>query len=304
MSELSLTTNETKMLYACIRQGFSILLKIQDYRQFSLGELFPGFVTQWDDIKAILELGISKKIAWTGMSMTKSDNVPDDTRIPPNAEINSNTIRLMHAKAEALGVSLSPNYTFFDEDENFVEGAATWLQAVNAYLEIINLSQEAGLFKMTAADFEGSSASMTRSGAQLLIFDKAEVPLTNGGRWCEEFNALGIQDGSGSFYDDFFFKTVNELIEQTLPTLEVFQTEQTATKQADPDYPSTHTRYSFWLSGYSLIGMLRVKTTDDEYLTTPVFDTPNNGHCIIDTAFDDAANQATAKLFGIRMVEV
>ena len=295
MAEFATVSNESKMLYACIKQGVAILEKISVFRTVAIAELFPAQSTQWDKIKKVLALGVSNKIAWTGMSMTKSDNVPDETRVPPQVEVNTNTIRMMHAVAQAEGVTYSSNYVFFDPENNFVDSAATWTQAINAYLEIVNLGNELGLFKIAGAEMEGGTADINRSPAQLLIFNAVEIPLANGNRNVPLFNGKGIEAGFGSFYEDFFLKSINQLIDMAVPELDAQIVETTAAKSTSITN-ANWTMYEYTApAGYGLVGILRGEDSDGGYLTSAVYDNASHGWLNKSTLPADAPATAAIK---------
>lgn len=300
MAEFATVSNESKLTYACIKQGVAVLEKIDMFRTVAIAELFPDQATQWDKIKKVLDLGISKKIAWTGMSMTKSDSTPDETRVPPQTEINTNTIRMMYAVATAESVTMNTtDYEFFDPDDNFKESAATWTQAVNAYLEILNLGTELGLYKIAGAEMEGGDAQVNRSPAQLLIFDAVEVPLVLG-RNTEEWNPDGIEAGFGTFYEDFFLKSINQLIAGTIPTLDVLVDSDTAGKAEHPTNPGW-TQYAFTApAGYSMVGILQGKDSDGNYRPTAKYTSATEGYIEVQTLLENAPATLTAKLIFLK----
>lgn len=249
--------HETKFLYALIRQGHEAVRRAVDIRDTVLASLFPDVAAQWSDVCRVLRLGISSPVALTGMSMTKADTVPDDTRVPPSVEINAATVRIMYRLAGSLGVTLSAEYEFFDEERNFAQAAATWSAGCRTLLQVEALLREALLYSMAAADVDGGVELVERSPAQMAMFPDCEAPLADGSRWVEAWSPVGIRSAFGPFYDAFMYGPLETMMTTPLPVLLVSRVSVSAeAEDGDPEHPNTITAYPFSVPSGAVIGAI------------------------------------------------
>lgn len=303
MGEFNFTVHDSKLFYAMVCQAAAVGLKIQDYKTNILGAYFPAISTEWGQIKKILQCGIQSKIAWSGMSMTKSDTVPDETRAPPEIAINENIIRLMKKKATDLSVTLSSDFEFFDESAQFAQAHATWSAACKAYLDIIGWSQEMALYKNSMGELESGNATVTRSGAQLMMFDQCDVPIADGSKWYSAYNWEGLEAGFGStFYANLLLETVDVILDGTIPDPDRAKQEVVADKLDDPDNPGVKTIYNFAaMGGYALAGVIYALDSDGDYHTTGVtYLSGTSGKLTINTPVGSAPATTTFKLLGLK----
>ena len=107
MAVFTINVHDSKLAYATLLKCVDLHRAAHSLKTIGLAQFFPDVADQWDDICRVLKFAVSSQIAWTGMSMTKSDSVPDDTRIPPAVEINAAIIRIMKQKAGDLEISVT-----------------------------------------------------------------------------------------------------------------------------------------------------------------------------------------------------
>lgn len=302
MSIYTVSIGETKFFYALLRQGYEVLRRAMAVRDQALAFWFPNVAEEWGAVKRILSLGIASPIAWTGMSMTKSDTVPDDTRVPPAVEINGGTVRAMYALASAEGVTLAGDQEFYDEANMFAEAFVSWSSACRALMKIEDLLREATLYAMAAAQVEGAEGTLERSPAQIVMFDAAEVPLGDGGRWSEQWSVAGIEAGFGSFYQDFLLQPTEETFIGGLPDLSVERQEVVVAGIDDPDNPGVKTVYEFFAqNGFALAGMIMAKG-GDSYYRTPEYLTASSGVVRVNLPVAEAPAELTVLMLGVKTV--
>jgi len=291
------------MAYATMLKCVDLHREADNLKAIGLAQYFPDISTQWDDISKVLKLAISSKIAWTGQSMTKSDNVPDDTRIPPNVEINQATIRIMKQKADDLSITLSSSHEFFDEDDGFIKAAETWAGAGKLFLDIISLAQELTMFKYMLAEFHNSNVSTERSPGQLIPFMNCDVPLAQGLIWAEKLNWEGIEAAFGDFYWDVMSQIAMETLSMTPIELEAQRFEQNVDKEDDPDNPGVKTIYPFSITGYSLIGVVKALDSGGAYHQSGITYTSSTaGKLTLNMPVGDAPDTFDFELHGLKVV--
>lgn len=126
--------------------------------------------------------------------MTKSDNVPDDTHIPPQVEVNKAYVRIALGLVNTLGVTLSEDHVF-DDSPDFEEAQETWYAIARIYSEIDSLCEQMDMYRMVINEFDGGTATIGRSAAQLLPYRDCPIPLVD---------VAGVNDinlsGIGSFF--------------------------------------------------------------------------------------------------------
>ena len=304
MATFSFLVHESKLGYAIIKKCNDLHTKAYDIKTVGLAQYFSDISSQWDDVAKILGMGVSSKIAWTGTSMTKADTVPDDTRIPPNVEINTSTIRIMKQKADDLGVTLSSSYDFFDEANGFVEAMETWQAAAKLFLDIVSLAQELTMYKYVLAELHGGIEKLERSPGQLIPYMNCDVPLAEGATFVENLNWDGIEAAFGDFYQDVMNDPVMETLKTTPLDLESQRSQVQASKLDDPDNPGVKTIYTFSVSGgYSLIGAVTAKDSDGVYWQTGITYTSSTaGKLTLDMAVGSAPATVDFDLHGLMAV--
>ncbi|MBI9092723.1 MAG: hypothetical protein JEZ12_26200 [Desulfobacterium sp.] len=272
MSTLIMQVHESKLAYALINKCLDLHREVDALKVYGLGNFFPNIGSQWNQVLDLLRLGVSSKIAWTGQSMTKGDTVPDDTRIPPNVEINEGMIRVLHAMAKSNGITLAEEHLFFDESDGFVQAMGTWTAAAKLYLDILVIAQEFTMYRYMLSEYYLSSESLARSPGQLVPFMGCAIPLASGDKFPPALNWDGIVAACGDYY-----KTI-----MVTPALEVFATppggRNTETLKvdvmamADPDSLETRTVYPY-TSSKPIIGVVTAVDTDGTYhVANIVFD--------------------------------
>jgi hypothetical protein len=307
MATFSFKLDRSKVVYAYLRQSYAVVEKIQTWKTEVIGEYFPNVATQWENIRKILDIGISKKIAVTGTSITKSDDTPDETRIPPTVEINSNIIRVMKNRATDLSVTLSGDYEFFDDTNNFQEAFATWSGACNAYLTILNMEIEISIYKYAINGMYRVGGEMDRGVGQMSVFDKCDVPLGDDANaiFVSVFNWDGIEEAFDEFYDDMYLEPAYEISSGTIQTYNIQHSSPTANKADDPDNPGTKTIYEFDASsGFNIIGLITAKDSDGDYHynTTEVYYTSATKAVVrLSVAVGSAPASVTALMYEAKM---
>lgn len=190
MSEYNVVVYEQKLAFACFMASASLKAKAHGLIRYGLGAFFPDVLTEWGAACEVLGYGISSKIAWTGKSMTKSDTVPDDTRVPPQVDVNPAVLHLMHDRAQTLGLTLAGGRVFADPETGWRDAAQTWAGACKLYLDILDIVDEMEMYRIMVNDLDGT-AGMSRSPAQVLPFQRCPLPLT-GAKWVRNGNIDGL----------------------------------------------------------------------------------------------------------------
>ncbi len=305
MATFGFYVNDSKLAYAVIRKCIDLHRKAHAVKINGLAQFFPDVEAQWDDIITVLQFAISSKIAWTGQSMTKADTVPDDTRIPPNVEINSATIRIMKQKADDLGITLSSSHEFYDENDYFQKAMETWSAAAKMYMDILSLAEELTMYRYILSELHRSQNTTQRSPGQLIPFMDCDIPLADGSIWVENLNWEGIENGFGDTYWDIISEPAMETLKGTPISLDSQRETQNVAKQDDPDNPGTKTIYPFSISsaGYSLIGALKAVDSNGTYHQTGItYSSVTEGKLTLDIAVGDAPDTVTFELLGLKKV--
>lgn len=305
MGVFSFTVHDTKFMYALLKQSYFLVKKIRDYKTAVLGEYFPQIDTRWADIKSILQCGVSSRIIWTGMSMTKSDTVPDDTRTAPAQDINANTVRLMYAKAQSLGLTLSSQFEFYDEQNRFHEALQTWDAACKTLIDIQGWLQELCLYQVMAAEVEGGISALERSPAQMIMFDQADIPLADGGKWYGQFYWQGLRAGFGAFYWNLIYLTPEALTAISPPEIDTRTFVVTVAGVDDPENPGVKTIYTVEVPDeeYSLAGLIVMEEVFEGTATYNfTYVDADHGVQVVSLPVAEAPANLTFRILGVKAV--
>lgn len=271
MAEFSFNVHESKLAYATVLKCYDLIKEAQSKKNNVLSKFFPNVSSQWNDIKLVVKICIVNRTAWSGLSFSKSTSVPDNTVVPPSAEVTPTTASLMYKKCQDLGITLSNEFDFEYQIGN--SAMQTWQEIAKSYLEIVSLLNDLTLHKSVLAELDGTNAGISREPGQLVLYQNCDVPLADGNYWVESFYWYGIRKAFGSFYIDLMIKSTEQLFLGTLPTIETKKWEISATKAVDPD-DNEKTRYTFQIptadynDGFRLVGALLA--------VTPSLDSPSH----------------------------
>ncbi len=246
MSILTLQVNESKMAYALICKCLDLHQEAWALKIYGLKQFFPNIETQCPQVFAALRFAVSSSITWTGQSMTKADTVPDDTRVPPNVEVNEALVRTMHVTALSLGVNMSDEYIFTDVAGDFMEALGTWAAAAKIYLDIIGIAEEFTMYKPILADmYLQDVGNIERSPGQLVPFMGCGVPIANNGLLVEKLNWDGIVAACGTYCMDIMVFPALDIFNAAPGTRTTQTIEVVVEAEADPDFLTTKTVYSY-----------------------------------------------------------
>lgn len=284
MAEFSFNVHESKLAYATVLKCYDLIKEAQSKKDNVLSKFFPNVSSQWDDIKLVVKICIVNRTAWSGLSFSKSTSVPDNTVVPPSAEVTPTTASLMYKKCQDLGITLSDDFDFEYQVGNFA--IQTWQEIAKTYLEIISILNDLTLHKSVLAELDGTNAGISREPGQLVLYQNCDVPLADGNNWVQSFYWYGIRKAFGSFYMDLITKSTDELLLESLPNIQTKKWEVSASKSVDPD-DNSKTRYIFQIpssdynNGYRLVGAILA--------VTPSLDSPDDyyvsvSHSAVDNA--------------------
>lgn len=65
MAELNVSVKESRLGLACYLTAIGLKQKSHSLLTYGLGEFFPDILSEWSNIKIILENFISRQVAWT-----------------------------------------------------------------------------------------------------------------------------------------------------------------------------------------------------------------------------------------------
>lgn len=251
MGTLALNVHSTKLLYATILKGLALWRQIRARRDMLAGML-PSVSTQWDILQKVIMPCISRKVAITA-SLSKADTVPDETRVPPSVEINPGVVRLMLGLATSLGLTLSANYEWNDEANNYRQAIENFATIANILIEIEQIAADLCMHRAYAADLYDDQNEL-RTPGQLAFYTECDVPLADG-IFVSQFNRFGMISGFGALYLGWMLLSIEDLVTGTPPTIQISQIDVTATPADDPENPGTYTLYHFAATaGWSLAG--------------------------------------------------
>ena len=254
MGTLSLNVHSTKLLYATILEGISIWRKV-NVRRDLLSGMLPDIGSQWAILKTVLMPCISRKVAVTA-SLSKSETVPDETRVPPSIEINGGTVKLMKGLADSLGLTLNTDdYEWYDSASGFRQAIENFSVVAVVFLEIEQLVMDLCMHRSYAADLY-SDQDENRTPGQLAYYIECDAPLADG-VFVNLFNRMGMLSGFGSHYLGWLMSSVEQLVATDAPDFEQTKIDVVATPEDDPEDPGANTLYRFQAtSGWALAGAI------------------------------------------------
>ena len=306
MGTLSLNVHSTKMLYATILKALYLWRQIRARRDMLAGML-PAVATQWDLLQQVIAPCISRKVAITA-SLSKSDTVPDETRVPPSIEINAGTVRLMYGLAVSLGLTLNTDdYAWFDEEDHFRGATQNFAAVAGICLEIEQFAADLCMHRAYAADLY-SDQDETRTPGQLTFYTECEAPLADG-IFVSKFNRAGMIAGFDTLYLGWMLLSIEDLVTTAPPSIESGWLEVTATPEDDPDNPGVKTLYRFeattgWYLAGAVIAARPDLTAPEAFYQTVVYDSDTEGHVSLTGGYTDPAMPATVvfKLLMLRSI--